>query len=363
MIKLKSLIISEAFAPSKADFEQALAKSEYKILTVRMDKKGIIYIDDPVSYKSPVENTEIKSSLKLNYDDNEIDIYRTKLHGNKIDAGTQQLISALLKAGVIDSSWKTSFSDESGYYLQGQYSYKKGDYEGLPPNFWKRNTRVDLGENLILYHGTSDLELPTIMKYGLRPLGMGHTVAGHETRLRVEDNKDTLYLAGIFDDAFGYAKTKARSNMRRLDKTQYQYVEHSEWERWFIKPVVLSVRVPDFTRLRSDDDRIIQLIKEKATKLWNSMPADQKQMEQELSVKWFKEQGMTYDPEQIESYLWTISQNGFEKAIKLIGKEEWSDWKSSLKSHNQIGYKGVIPPQYIRVIDLTKVALKRNRKL
>ena len=359
MIMLKSLLVSEAFVPDKAEFEKELARSEHKVISVLMDKSGKVYIDDPVSYKSPIENEQTKARLRLNYNNNEVDIYKDKLHGNKIDAAAQQMISALLKVGVIDSSWKVSFSDDEGYYLHGKYSMRKGEYEGLPPNFWKRNTRVDLGENLIFYHGTSDLELPTIKKYGLRPLGMEHTAGGHETRLRVEDNKNTLYLTGTFVDAFRYAQIKARSNMLRVDKTQYQWVEHWEWERWFIKPVVLSVRIPDFTRLRSDDDRVIRIIKDKADKLWDSMSEEQKQVEKELSVKWFKEHGINYEPYQIESYLWTISQNGFEKALKLIDKNEWKDWKASLGSHNQVGYQGVIPPQYLRVIDLMNVTYKK----
>jgi hypothetical protein len=72
---------------------------------------------------------------------------------------------------------------------------------------------------------------------------MSGTIGGHETRLRIEDNKNFLYLSGTFTGAFMYAKTKARSNMLRTDKQQYDYVQYLEWGRWFIKPVILFVKI------------------------------------------------------------------------------------------------------------------------
>jgi hypothetical protein len=358
----KEATTTEAISPEKSEYEKAAQSSEYKVISVYMDKKGVIYIDNRMSNKPPIAYEDIKAHLDLNYNNNEVRIFKDALHGNKIDSGTQQLISALLKKGVIDSSWKVTFSDYEGWHRgYGDYIYKMGEYEKLPPNFWARNRRVNLGENLILYHGTSDLELPTILKYGLRPLGTKHTVGGAETRMRVEDNKNILYLTGTFVDAFRFAQSKARSNMLRVDKKQYDYVQYYGWKDWFIKPVVLLVRLPDFTRLRSDDDRIIGLIKTKTDQLWKALDEPQKKIEQEKSVKWFSERGVNYEPERIESYLWAISDNGFETVLKHIDKSEWKNWKASLKSHNQVGYEGIIPPNYLTVVDLNKVVpVKRS---
>ena len=249
---------------------------------------------------------------------------------------------------MIDNTWKVHISDTLGYYLKGDYVHRESEYENLPPNFWRRNTRIDVGENLILYHGTSEQELPTILKYGLRPLGSKHTTAGGESRIRMEENKNILYLAGTLQDAYRYADLKARWNMRAKDNTQYSYVEHYEWDHWFIKPIVLKVKVPDFTKLRSDDDRIIYLIKQKASELWSAMPEEQKNIEKIKTVEWFNEHNISYKPEDISNYLWTISDNGCNAVIKHIDKSEWNNWKASLASHNQIGYEGLFHQHILR---------------
>lgn len=357
MINLKSLLV-EAFSPDKEEFEAAATRSEYKIIDIIMDKTGHVFVDDYTSKTHVVDPKEVRGRLTLDYNKNRIRIYSGKLHGSKIDPGVQQLLAILLKKEVIDSTWKVSFSDEGSWYTKGEYVYKPGKFENLPPNFWKRNQRIDLGENLTMYHGTSEKELPTILKYGIRPLGSKHTAAGGESRMRVEDNENFIYLAGTFVDAFRYAELKARWNMRAENKEQYSYVEHWEWERWFIKPVVLLVRLPDFTKLRSDDDRVISLIKTKADELWKAMDPEKKRQHQLLSAKWFKDRGIDYKPENIEDYLWTISDNGFQEVLTHIDRSEWKNWKASLGSHNQVAYKGVISPSHISVVDLNQTYKK-----
>ena len=363
MLKLKD-ILTEAFCPDKEEFEKAAQRSEYKIVEVWMDKNGVIAIDDYTNIPptKPDDFKNRKSTLRLNYNANEVVIYHTSLHGNKIASGTQQLLAALVKKGVIDSSWKVSFHDTEGYYLGGSYVTRPGEFEGLPLNFWKRNKRVDLGENLVLYHGTDTKALPKILKYGLRPLGMEGVERGYESRLKVEYNKNFIYLSGTFQGAFLYAKNKARWDMMQTDKSQYDYVQHWEWERWFIKPVILLVTLPDFTKLRSDDDRVIGMIKEKGYELWAAMSPEQREAESEKSSKWYKDRGVNYGPEKIEAYQWVTSDNGFKIVLNHINQDEWKDWKSSLGSHNQVAYAGVIPPQYIKVLDLEKVIRKPRRQ-
>jgi hypothetical protein len=358
MIKLKSLLL-EAFVPDKSEFKNAVANSEYKIIRIVMTKHGQVYIEDA---PPEIPSEDIKVRATLNYNDDSIDFYTSQVHGNKISPSAQQLIAALTKRGVIDSSWKVKFNDKEGYYLNGDYVYKYGEYENLPPNFWKRNTRVDIGENLKLYHGTTEIELPNIKKYGLKPLGFKTTIGGTETRLRIEDNKNFIYLTGTFVNAFGFAESKSRSNMLRIDKNQYQWTQYHGWDRWFIKPVVLLVTIPDFTKLRSDDDRLLSIIKSKARELWKNLPPNVKTHEQILSAEWFKQHGVDYKPEQISDYLWVISDNGFSQTIQHVDSQEWKNWKASLKSHNQVAYEGTIPPNYLQVIDLHKVFRKNDLK-
>ena len=362
MIKLKNMLV-EAFCPDKEDFEKAAQRSEHKVIGIEMNKRGVITIDDYTNIQPDTEEQlkNRKISARLNYNDNEIVIYNRELHGNKITPAAEQLISALAKKGVIDSSWKVAFHDYEGYHMGGDYVTRKGEYEGMPPNFWKRNKRIDLGTNLILYHGTDDKVLPKILRYGLRPLGMEGTESGYETRLKLEHNKNFVYLSGTFQGGFFYANHKARWDMLTTDKAQYDYVQYWEWERWFIKPVVLLVTLPDFTKLRSDDDRVIGIIKDTGYKLWASLSPEQQEVEKQKSSKWYKDRGVDYEPERIEAYQWVTSDNGFEETLKHVSKDEWKDWKASLGSHNQVAYAGVIPPQYLKVLDLTKVIRKPRR--
>lgn len=362
MIKLKN-ILTEAFVPDKEEFEKAAQRSEYKVIGIEMDNKGVIRIDDYTNIQPDTEEQRRSRRIdaRLNYNDNEIVLYHSQLHGNKITPAAQQLISALVKKGVVDSSWKVSFHDREGYHMGGSYVTRKGEYEDLPPNFWKRNKRIDLGENLVLYHGTDTKALPRILKYGLRPLGMEGTESGYETRVRLEHNKNFVYLSGTFQGGFFYANHKARWDMMQTDKQQYDYVQHWEWERWFIKPVVLLVTLPDFTKLRSDDDRVIGLIKTKGYALWAEMPPEQQKVEAEKSSKWYRDRGVDYGPERIEAYQWVTSDNGFETTLRHIDKNEWKNWKASLGSHNQVAYAGVIPPQYLKVLDLEKVFRKPRK--
>lgn len=360
MIKLKTLCI-EAFVPNKNEFDAAVARSEYKIIDIYMDRGGKVFIDDREVATSIPDPKDVSARITLDFNNNKVRIYQTKVHGNKIEAGTQQLLSAILKNGIINTSWKVDFGDTEGWYKNSKYVHTAGAYQNLPPNFWKRNTRIDVGENLTMYHGTSEKELPTILKYGLRPLGMKHTERGAESRVRLEENTDFLYLAGTFMGAMNYAKTKARWNMRSEDPTKYSWVEHWEWERWFIKPVVLLVRIPDFTKLRSDDDRVISLIKDKAYKLWEIISPEEKEKQKEMSAKWYQERGIKYTPNDISPYTWVTSDNGLDFVLKQFDKSEWNNWKKSLEDNNQIGYKGIIPPSHISIVDLEKTYQKDDK--
>lgn len=353
MISLKSLI--EAIVPDKSEFERAAKESEYGVISVILDKSGNVRIDD-----YSFDRNLTKARVDLGFTENRIRVFKNNLHGNKIDPSVQQLISALVKNKVVDSSWKVEFGDDEGFYKKGEYVYRRGEYENLPPNFWSRKSRVDLGENLKLYHGTSELELPDIKRYGLRPLGFKTTEPGHASRLRIEENKDFIYLAGTFVDAFKFAKERARSNMLKVDATQYRWVEHHEWERWFIKPVVFLVTIPDFTKLRSDDDRLLSMIKSKASEIWDKLTPEEKEYQQKTSSQWFSQRGLKYTPDQISDYLWVISDNGFNMVMPHINKEEWKNWRASLKSHNQVAYQGQIPQKFLQTIDLERVTKKRR---
>lgn len=341
-------LVNEAFI-NKDEFDDALNKSTIRYVSVEMDKNGKVYFSPDFENKVSHENRN--GYVILNLKANTVEI-RDRAVGNRIKAGTQQLLQQLVKDNIIDKTWTVSFRDDEGMYKKGQYTHIHGTFDKLPVSFWSRNTRINLGENLVLYHGTSSEDLPTILKYGLRPLGTKYTRSGSASRLRTEENKDFLYLATDFRTAYRYAKDRASDQMRRLHKDTWEYLQYRDFEYWDIKPVVLEVTVPDFTKLRSDDDRIIRLLKDKADKIWKAFTPEQQESEWQTSKLWYqKVAGFTPKETDRSSFYWIQSDNGLKYVLDRFDKNEWNNWKASI-SDQQIAYKGFIPPQYLKVKEL-----------
>lgn len=340
--------LNEAFI-NKDEFNDAFNKSTIKYVGVEMDKTGKLYFSPDFENKVEYENR--KSYIVLNFEKNIVEI-RDKPIGNRISASTQQLLQQLVTDNIIDKNWTVSFRDDEGMYKKGKYTHIQGTFEKLPVSFWNRNSRINLGENFILYHGTSSEDLPTIMKYGLQPLGRKYTTSGSASRIRTEENKDFLYLATDFRTAYRYAKDRSEDQMRRLHKDKWGYVQYRDVEYWDIKPVVLEVTIPDFTKLKSDDDRVIRLMKDKADELWKQFSEEQKSKEWEQTKLWFqKNAGFTPKESDKSSYYWIMSDNGLQYVLQRFDKSAWNDWKASI-SNQQIAYKGFIPPQYLKVKEL-----------
>lgn len=341
-------LVNEAFI-NKDEFDDALNKSTIQYVSVEMDKNGKVYFSPDFENKVSYENRN--GYVILNYKTNTVEI-RDRVIGNRIQAGTQQLLQQLVKDNIIDKTWTVSFRDDEGLYKKGEYTHIHGTFDKLPVSFWSRNTRINLGENLVLYHGTSSEDLPTILKYGLRPLGSKYTRSGSASRLRTEENKDFLYLATDFRTAYRYAKDRASDQMRRLHKDKWEYLQYRDFEYWDIKPVVLEVTVPDFTKLRSDDDRIIRLLKDKADKIWKEFTPEQQESEWQTTKLWYQKV-LKFTPKETDrsSFYWIQSDNGLKYVLDRFDKTEWNNWKASL-SNQQVAYKGFIPPQYLKVKEL-----------
>jgi hypothetical protein len=341
--------LTEAFI-NKDEFNDALNKSTIKYVGVEMDKKGKVYFNPDFDTKLSYE--DIKSYIVLNFEKNIIEI-RDKAIGNRIASGTQQLLQQLKKDNIIDSSWTVSFKDDEGLYKNGEYTHVQGTFDKLPVSNWTQNKRINSGENLILYHGTSTEDLPTIMKYGLQPLGRKYTSSGSAARIRTEENKNFLYLATDFRTAYRYAKDRAGDQMRKLHKDKWQYVQYRDIEYWDIQPVVLEVTIPDFTKLKSDDDRIIRLMKDKADELWKQFSEEQKSKEWEQTKVWFQANaGFTPKESDKSSFYWIMSDIGLNYVLDRFDKSEWNNWKASIKSHQQVAYNGFIPTQYLKIKEL-----------
>jgi hypothetical protein len=341
--------LNEAFV-NKDEFNDALSKSTIQYITVEMDKSGKVYFSPDFENKVTYENR--KAYFILNFKDNVVELRHGNV-GNRIDSGNQQLLQQLKKDNIINSEWTVSFKDDEGLYKNGKYTHIQSTFDKLPVSYWNRTKRLNFGENLILYHGTSTEDLPTIMKYGLQPLGRKYTTPGSATRIRTEENKDFLYLATDFRTAYRYAKDRASSQMRRLHKKKWEYLQYRETQYWDIQPVVLEVTIPDFTKLKSDDDRVIRLMKDKAEELWNQLSDEEKSKEWEQTKLWFKKiAGFTPKETDKSSFYWIMSDNGLQYVLDRFDKSAWNDWKASIKSYQQVAYKGFIPPQYLKVKEL-----------
>jgi hypothetical protein len=141
--------------------------------------------------------------------------------------------------------------------------------------------------------------------------------------------------------------------MRRLHTDKWSYLQDTEIEYWDIKPVVLEVTLPDFTKLRSDDDRVIRLMKDKADELWKQFSEEQRNNQWEQTKIWFqKNAGFTPTETWKGSSYWIKSDNGLQYVLPRFDKNEWNDWKASVKADQQVAYKGSIPPQYLKIKEL-----------
>lgn len=349
MIKLKTLILSEAIL-NKSEFDAALSKSEIQYVTVEMDKNGKVYFSP--DFDSKLKSDDRKTSLVLNFKTNKV-IARFDSLGNKINASMHQLLRQLIKDNIINDTWTLSFNDDIGLYKQGVYTKVDGSFSDLPLNFWSRNKSIDLHDNLTLYHGTSSKDLPSILKYGLQPLGRKYATAGYSSRIRTPDNRDFLYLTTSFRRAYQYAKDRASSLMRSEDKDKWEYTQHRDIEYWFIQPVVLEVTVPDFTKLRSDDDMVISLMKDKARELWSQFPPEVQDQEWEKTKEWFQRvAGFVPTESNKGAYYWIMSDNGLKYVLDRFDRSAWDNWKASIKNNEQVAYKGFIPPRFIKIKEI-----------
>ena len=341
--------LNEAFI-NKSEFDDALSKSDISYVTVEMDKSGRVHFSTDFDYKVP--NEARKATIILNCKDN-VAMIRRGVFGNKIDSGHQQLLQQLKKDNIIDSTWTVGLKDDEGLYKNGKYTHIQSTFDKLPVTFWNRTKRLNNGENFVLYHGTSSEDLPTIMKYGLQPLGRKYTAPGSAARIRTKENQNYLYLASDFRTGYMYAKDRARSQMRKLQANTWEYLQYRETEFWNIQPVVLEVTVPDFTKLKSDDDRVIRLIKDKADELWNGFSDDQRNKEWEQTKIWFqKHAGFLPKESDKGSFYWITSDIGQNYVLDRFDKTVWHDWKASIISNQQIAYDGSIPPQYLKIKEL-----------
>ena len=264
--------------------------------------------------------------------------------GNRMDANYQKLYKALLQSGIIDKTWTLSGS------ITDTNDTKDFDFLADPKNTITHNPQG----NFVLYHGTSSLDWEKIKRKGLLPLFHGgNDNAGYESRFKAEHNKKVLYLASTLDGARGYAGTRCSSLERDADKAKTLVgMKGHGWPVGIrnndkveeLYPVVLEVTVPDLSLLVADDDHVNQLARDIAREIWAKKPEEERI---KIATELFNDPKR--DPS-VVCMLWRESPAGFAEIMKSVPTKVYTEWFESIKNQNQVGYRGVIMPKFLKLV-------------
>jgi hypothetical protein len=344
---------------SKADFDQAVAKSEFDVISLTMTGNGELHIGDKWHARGNTDDPEYhpdasgRRSIKITVlpKNKKIEI-RKGSAGNTLQPKVQQALRALRDAGIIDNTWTIKTAKEaSGYfpkldadgYISKPWSSipNEVDAQGLNALVDKAIRLSPESKNLVFYHGTSSIDWEKIQKVGLHPLGYGsNTQHGSESRGKHEGNAKVLYLAGSMDKALSYAKTRVDDWNIKKNKSAYIQIQDNE-------PVVLAVHVPDPVKLVADDDAVNDIARKISYRIWKEKsPEEQKHIMAELSAK----HGFNVKDPTTGQMLWRETDAGFAAIMAKLPKSVYAAWRASLSRNDQVGYRGIIPPKFLKRI-------------
>lgn len=347
-------IINEAkLTFTSADFQKAADESEYHVVHITMTGDGALHIGERWHARGDKNDPEYhpdagwRRSLKITLwaKTKTIDI-RSGSVGENLKPKVQQAIRSLRDAGIVDNTWTIKTARQAAYYNdEGKYTYLPNtvDEKGIDALTDKMLRLSPVTKDMILYHGTSTMDWTKIQKVGLHPLGYGtNTQYGSESRFKHEGNTKVLYLAGTPDKAMNYAKTRVTDWNIKLRKSEYITAQDGSND-----PVILQVQVPDVGRLVADDDIVNELARKIARKLWAAKtPEDQQAIMAELS----KQRGFEVKDPSVGMMLWRETDEGFAEIFAKVPPRIFKAWKASLNRENQVGYRGIIPPKFIKRI-------------
>lgn len=272
--------------------------------------------------------------------------------GDKVKSAHKKLIKFLVSNGIIDDTWTVKGGREIGEYLDFKYTYfTDPDMPKTVRDVDKLQTISPAMENITLYHGTSEDDWEKIQKAGaLYPLFMGSNKEhGYESRAKHPYNKDLLYLATNARKAWDYALMRAKGGNRRLDPKLWSSMQHSDKQRWTIRPVLLRVTVPDITRLRADDDVVNAKMRNIADKLWNKKsPEEQQQIMIDLS----QQRGFVVKDPSIADMLWRETDDAWPQILAKLNPKIYRAWLASILRTEQVSYKGFIPLRFIKEVPI-----------
>jgi len=351
-------ILNEAkLAFSAAQLQQAVMNSEFGVIYLTMTGDGTIHLGDKWLARGDKTDPEYhadssaRRALKMSLlpAKKQLD-FRNGSVGENLRPKVQQALRSLRDAGIIDSSWTIRTTrgasgyaidmDDDGYRRSTWKEFPNPiDMQGLDALADKAIRLSPVTQHLVFYHGTSSLDWMTIQRVGLHPLGKGSNLQhGTESRAKHEGNAGVLYLAGSMEKALSYAKTRVEDWNRRKHGSPYIHNQDND-------PVVLSVTIPDPARLVADDDAVNEIARSIARKIWQSKSsAEQQQIMANLS----KAKGFVVKDPSVGQMLWRETDDGFAEIMARLPKQIFSRWRASLLRNNQVGYRGIIPPKFIR---------------
>jgi hypothetical protein len=270
--------------------------------------------------------------------------------GDKIKPGHKKIIEFLKRNGIIDDMWEVKGGNDIGEYIGGTYSHFTDP--DLPKNvsdLQRSDVLSPIINNITLYHGTTDIGWDKIKKAGaLYPLFMGSNKEfGFESRFKHKYNKDHLYLATNPDKAWDYAKTMASDFNRKRHKEEWQYAQHSEAERWPIRPILLQIKIPDISKLRADDDVANERMRKIAEKLWDQKNPEEKQ---QIMANLSKKVGWEVKDPSSAKMLWRDTDEAFPIILSKLNPKIYKAWLSSMLRTDQVAYKGFIPLKFIKEV-------------
>ena len=324
------------------------------------DKYTSIWMDDRGNVKSGWPNRpdnmsfskyrkSLDNKVGISADNKTIDF---EMVGDKMKPATKKLVKFLMDNGIIDDTWKTKGGREISEYLGYDYTYFPDEHgPQKPSDVGRMGTFSAAIQDITLYHGTSDYDWKTIQqKGGLMPLFVGTGEYGFDSRAKHEYNKDLIYLATTRDKAWDYAKTRAQSMNRKYAPQEWKFSQYSGANSWAIKPVLLRVKVPDVSKLRSDDDAVNERMRKIAYRQWKKKsPEEQDRIAKELSKQLGYEIG---DDPSTRAFAWRETDEGFAELLALVNPRMYRAWMASIMRYDQVAYKGIIPLSHVEEIPI-----------
>ena len=359
-MRAHEILLEAKLTFTKQDFDDAAEKSEFGVVYLTMTGDGSLHIGEKWHARGDKTDPEYhpdsswRRSIKITLVPKKKEIqFRQGSVGETLKPKVQQALRSLRDAGIIDSTWTIRTASEASGYVDGKFTSFKNeiDKKTLDELVDKAIRLSPITKDIVLYHGTSSIDWEKIQKVGLHPLGYGtNKEGGTESRAKHEGNTKVLYLAGSEQKAMDYAKSRVDDQNKKRHGSPFIYTKDNE-------PIVLAVRVPDPNKLVADDDLVNGVARNIARKIWKAKPEDEKKRiiadliekqqtpKASLSVFGYDNDSSKWD---IAEMLWRETEEGFSEIMAELPKSLFKAWKASLTRENQVGYKGIIPPKFIR---------------